>query len=129
MTLVTNELQRVLEHQLQYDGLRSVDIICSYIKTSGVKNLQWFFEELERREVPVRIITTFQLGISHLEAIEQLAELQTTEVCIFSPSRPTFHAKGWLFEYECQDYDTAIVGSANMTGPALTNGIEWNILV
>ncbi len=129
MALVTNELHRVLKNQLQYPGLRSVNIICSYIKKGGVEKLLSFFRELERLNVPVRIITTFQLGISDLEAIKELALLQRTEVYIFSPTRPTFHAKGWLFEYACQDYDTAIVGSANMTDSALTSGIEWNILV
>ena len=51
---------RALEHEIRAEMMSAdrVDILVSFIKWSGLRLLIPAFEELVRRKVPVRIITT-----------------------------------------------------------------------
>ena len=131
-SLTTQRLKDVLGNEIVYKKLLSlerVDLVCAYIKISGFKELKPFFQALATHEppMPVRIFTTSQLGISDPEAIHQLALLPNVEIKVFKASNPTFHAKGWLFVHHGEIPDIAIVGSSNISKPAINTGLEWNI--
>lgn len=106
-----------------------MDIICAYIKSTGVEELKDFFIGLNQRDPPVqiRIFTTSQLNLSEPEAIYQLAILPNAQVKVFTASRPSFHAKGWLFAHVGDVQDVAIIGSSNMSRSAIETGVEWNV--
>lgn len=130
--LITQRLKDVLKRELdpqKLETLERVDLICAYIKTTGLEQLAPFFQHIAEHEppVPVRIFTTSQLSISDPGAIYQLALLPNVEIKVFKASNPTFHAKGWLFVHGGKTPDVAIVGSSNMSSSAIETGLEWNI--
>ncbi|KAK0258505.1 hypothetical protein LTR01_007422 [Friedmanniomyces endolithicus] len=136
LTLISNEndslnLLEKIRARLNDPDLMKVDILISYIMKSGVDSLGVEFEALQERDVTVRIITTCQLGISDFEgAVERLAKLKRFEIKVFTKNYPTFHAKGWRFEHRNDaSRDAIIVGSSNLSKPALKTGREFNIEV
>jgi hypothetical protein len=71
----------------------AVDVLVSFIKYSGLRLLMPGFEDLTRRNVRVRVITTSYMGASDADAIEWLARQPNVEVRVcyhsaFYLSRP-----------------------------------------
>ena len=107
-----------------------VDILCSFIKWSGVGLLQDALREFaERPGARLRVLTTSYLGATDLPAVKALAELPDTEVRVsYDVHRTRLHAKAYLFE-RVTGFSTAYVSSANLSRPALTDGLEWTMKV
>lgn len=106
-----------------------VEILVSFVKWSGLSLLIAAFEELEIREVPVRIITTSYMGASDPHAIEWLAMRRNVSIRIsYDTERTRLHAKAYHFHRK-SGYSTAYIGSANMSRPAMTSGLEWTVKV
>jgi superfamily II DNA or RNA helicase/HKD family nuclease len=107
----------------------SVDILVSFIKWTGLRLLMPAFEDLRDRRVPVRLITTSYMGASDAPAVEWLARLPNVEVCVsYDTERTRLHAKAYHFK-RLSGFSTAYIGSSNMSQPAITSGLEWNLKV
>ena len=131
-TLFTGSPQEPqLVHELQEEmrSADSVDILVSFIKWSGLRLLMSAFEDLNIREVPVRIVTTSYMGASDAPAIEWLARLPNVRVRVsYDTERTRLHAKAYQFG-RLSGFSTAYIGSANMSHAAITSGLEWNLKV
>jgi superfamily II DNA or RNA helicase len=104
-----------------------VDVLVSFIKNSGFRILKSGFDSLRDRNVPVRIITTTYMGASDAEAIQCLAEYPNVELKVsYDTDSTRLHAKAYYF-YRESGYSTSYVGSSNMSNPAMTGGLEWNM--
>lgn len=101
-------------------------ISVAFIKMSGIMPLLQILKELERREIPGRILTTNYLNFNEPKALEKLAELNNVTLKMYDveKARHGFHTKGYIFKNE--EIYRIILGSSNMTSSALTTNKEWN---
>lgn len=120
-----------LDHELVQE-MRSadrVDFLVAFIRWSGLRLLLPALEDAERRGVPVRVITTSYMGASEARAVEKLAGFPNVQIRVsYDTDRTRLHAKAYHFHRE-SGYSTAYIGSANVSSPALTSGLEWNLKV
>lgn len=120
-----------LEHELRMEMMTSdrVDILVSFVKFAGLRLLRPAFENLVERGVAVRIITTSYMGASDPDAIEWLACQPGFSVRVsYDTERTRLHAKAYHF-FRASGFSTAYIGSANMSKPAMTSGLEWTVKV
>lgn len=110
-----------------------VDILVSFITVSGVRKLQDVLQQITamggqgRVGTRLRILTTTYTGATEARALDELARLPGCEVRISLDGRRTrLHAKAWLFQRK-SGFGSAYVGSANLSGAALTGGLEWTV--
>jgi superfamily II DNA or RNA helicase/HKD family nuclease len=104
-----------------------VFMVVSFIQWRGWQRLKSAFHELAAREVPIRLLTTTYIGATDFRAIEEIARLPNVELKIsLDGRRRRLHAKSWLFQ-RSNGFSSIYVGSANLSGPALEDGIEWTV--
>ena len=110
-----------------------VDILVSFITVSGVRKLQDVFQQITamgaqgQTATRLRILTTTYTGATEAKALDELARLPGCEVRVSLDGRRTrLHAKAWIFQRQ-SGFGSAYVGSANLSGAALTGGLEWTV--
>ncbi|GHG57431.1 helicase [Sinomonas cellulolyticus] len=118
---LAHELRRELE------SADSVDLICAFIKWRGLRLLESELSALKERGIKIRVITTTYMGATERQAIDELVRRYGAEVRInYETNATRLHAKAWLFRRR-SGFDTAYVGSSNLSQPALLDGLEWNV--
>jgi superfamily II DNA or RNA helicase/HKD family nuclease len=104
-----------------------VDLLCAFIRWHGVRVLEQQLDVLRSRGVPFRVITTTYVGATEQRAVDALVRRFGAQVKISYETRTTrLHAKAWLF-HRATGFDTAFVGSSNLSRSALVDGLEWNV--
>lgn len=101
-------------------------ISVAFITKSGITPLLQTLKELERKEIPGKILTTDYLMFSEPAALEKLASFRNIEVKMFKTDRESggFHTKGYIFQRD--GIFRIIIGSSNLTLNAMTKNREWN---
>ncbi|MEV6109126.1 DUF3427 domain-containing protein [Streptomyces sp. NPDC051940] len=104
-----------------------VDLLCAFVKWTGLRVLEQRLKQSRERGVALRVITTTYLGATEQGALDRLVRDFGAEVKVNYELRSTrLHAKAWLFRRR-SGYDTAYVGSSNLSRAALLDGLEWNV--
>ncbi|MCX5200962.1 DUF3427 domain-containing protein [Streptomyces sp. NBC_00237] len=104
-----------------------VDLLCAFVKWHGLRVLEQSLKSARERGIPIRVITTTYIGATERRALDRLVQEFGAEVKINYELRSTrLHAKAWLFRRN-SGYDTAYVGSSNLSKAALLEGLEWNV--
>ncbi|MEV6551542.1 DUF3427 domain-containing protein [Streptomyces sp. NPDC051597] len=104
-----------------------VDLLCAFVKWYGLRVLEGSLRAAKERGVPIRVITTTYMGATDRHALDRLVREFGAEVRINYEIRSTrLHAKAWLFRRNT-GFDTAYVGSSNLSKAALLDGLEWNV--
>ncbi|MFE7116532.1 DUF3427 domain-containing protein [Streptomyces sp. NPDC057654] len=104
-----------------------VDLLCAFVKWHGLRILEDSLKAARSRGVSIRVITTTYIGATERSALDRLVNEFNAEVKINYELRSTrLHAKAWLFRRN-SGYDTAYVGSSNLSRAALLDGLEWNV--
>ncbi len=112
-----------------------IDMVVSFIKHTGLRlicdNLKEF---VQRPGTRLRVITTTYMGATDPKAVEQLMKLQAVghgnvEIkASYNNKQERLHAKAYIFGRK-NGFDTAYIGSSNLSHSALTKGLEWNMRV
>jgi superfamily II DNA or RNA helicase len=107
-----------------------VDILCSFIKWSGIRILEDALRAFaERPGTRLRVITTSYLGATDLKAVELLLSLPRAQVRVsYDTHRTRLHAKAYLL-HRSTGFGCAYIGSANLSHAALTEGLEWTVKI
>ncbi len=128
--LLTNnrdEPNLAAELRTEIESANTVDLLCAFVRWTGLRLLEPALEQLRERGVKFRVITTTYMGATERRAIDELVRRYDAEVKISYETQATrLHAKAWLFRRNT-GFDTAYVGSSNLSQAALLDGLEWNV--
>ncbi|MGC4999245.1 DUF3427 domain-containing protein [Streptomyces sp. DT195] len=104
-----------------------IDLLCAFVKWYGIRVLEDSLRAAKERGVPIRVITTTYMGATDRHALDRLVRDFGATVKVNYEIRSTrLHAKAWLFRRNT-GFDTAYVGSSNLSRAALLDGLEWNV--
>lgn len=104
-----------------------VELLCAFIKWHGLRTLEQPLAQLRERGIPLRVITSTYLGSTERKALDRLVDEFGAEVKIsYETQRTRLHAKAWRFVRNT-GFDTAYVGSSNLSRVAMLDGLEWNV--
>lgn len=110
-----------------------IDFVVSFIKFEGLRLIYQSLKDfLGRPGTQLRILTTTYMGATDPKAVRKLYELKdygNVEIrASFNNNQERLHAKAYIF-YRNSGFDTAYIGSSNLSRSALTKGLEWNMRV
>jgi superfamily II DNA or RNA helicase/HKD family nuclease len=112
--------------QAEVPSADRIDLLCAFIKWSGLRLLQPVLKQYLAAGRPLRVLTTVYLGATDRRALDWLVE-HKAQVRVSTDTRRTrLHAKAWLF-HRASGSSTAYIGSSNLSAPALLDGLEWNV--
>ena len=127
LTNASSDLNMASEIKREIETADSVDLLCAFIKNSGIAVIRNQLEYLRDHNIPLRVITSTYCGASDIQAINRLVDEFGAQVKVGYESRDTrLHAKAWLFRRD-SGFDTAYIGSSNLSNSALIDGVEWNV--
>ncbi|TNB74183.1 DUF3427 domain-containing protein [Arthrobacter sp. BB-1] len=128
--LLTNskdEPNLAAELRAEMESANTVDLLCAFVRWTGLRLLEPALKQLKERGAKLRLITTTYMGATERRAIDELVKRYGAEVKISYETQATrLHAKAWLFRRNT-GFDTAYVGSSNLSQAALLDGLEWNV--
>lgn len=115
------------ELSAELDSADHVDLLCAFVKWSGLRLLEPALQRLAERQGRLRVVTTTYIGATEREALDRLVRDLRAEVRInYATTSTRLHAKAWLFD-RATGFSTAYIGSSNLSRAALLDGLEWNV--
>lgn len=121
----------ITKFNMEMFDLSGVDIIVSFIKKSGYDKLEPFLKSVLNKNIPIRVLTSTYMSITDPIALSKLLDLLGEgNVKLYNGGAPSFHPKAYFFKNGKNiEKSYILIGSSNISEPALTNGIEWNYQV
>ena len=122
------------EVQKEIASADRIDLLCSFLKWSGLRLVEDALKELlERRpgrdaqgRAALRVLTTAYMMATERKALDALVAMGADVRVSYDTARTRLHAKAWLF-HRASGFSTAAVGSSNLSAAAMLDGLEWNV--
>lgn len=106
-----------------------VDLLLAFVKWTGLRVLEKELSALREHGVRLRVLTTTYIGATERRALDRLVSDFGAEVKVnYETKRTRLHAKAWIF-HRNTGFDTAFIGSSNLSTAALLEGLEWNVRI
>jgi len=103
-----------------------VDVLIAFVKWTGLRVIRESLQSARNRDVPIRLITTTYIGATERKALDELARMGVQIKVSYDTRATRLHAKAWVLHRD-SGYTTAFLGSSNLSGQALVDGVEWNV--
>ncbi len=103
-----------------------VDLLCSFLKWSGLRVVEAELRDLRARGAMLRVLTTAYMMATERRALDALVDMGAEVKVSYDAERTRLHAKAWLFHRE-SGFSTGYVGSSNLSHAAMLDGTEWNV--
>ena len=129
--LIAGGEDELLPHLLAHlDAAASADFAVAFVLESGVALIEEHLADLLNRGGRLRFITGDYLGVTEPHALVRLLDLKEryqaqAQLRVFEAGKGTFHLKSYVF-HGGPSGGVALVGSSNLSRPALREGLEWN---
>ena len=120
------ELQIGTQVSLEILSADRIDLLCAFVRWAGVRLIRRELAAFLLAGKEMRVIASVYTGSTEKRAIDDLVGLGAQVRISYDTTQTRLHAKSWLFERASQ-FNTAYVGSSNLTQSALVDGLEWNV--
>ena len=120
------ELQIGTQVSLEIMSADRIDLLCAFVRWAGVRLIRRELAAFLLSGRQMRVIASVYTGSTEKRAIDDLVGLGAQVRISYDTTQTRLHAKSWLFE-RASEFDTAYVGSSNLTQSALVDGLEWNV--
>lgn len=127
-TGAVHEPQMFSELKKEIASADRIDMLVSFVKWSGLRLIIDDLQHFAERGGRLRVITTTYMGCNGREGGGGASQaLQSRKSCVsYDTERTRLHAKAYMF-YRETGFTTAYVGSSNLSNPAMSSGLEWNV--
>lgn len=131
--MVNNAITSNLKDKFTIDlcNIEQIDIMVSFIMKSGYDEIEDFLNKAINQGIKIRILTSTYMSITDPIALSKLLNILPNGcIKLYNGNAPSFHPKAYFFKSRLGNkHSYILVGSSNLSKPALTNGIEWNYQV
>ncbi len=103
-----------------------IDLLCAFVRHSGLRLFRSELEERVRKGAELRVIASVYTGSTERRALDTLVDLGARVKVSYEVAQTRLHAKAWLFRRD-SGLNTAYIGSSNLTHTAQVDGLEWNV--
>lgn len=112
----------------EIESADSIDLVMAFVRRSGLLPLVAALRAHRDGGRRLRVLTTTYTGSTEAKALDLLTQLGAEVRVSYDVTTTRLHAKAWLFHRRTA-FDTAYVGSSNLTHAAQAPGMEWNVRV
>lgn len=120
------DLQIGTQVALEIESANRIDLLCAFVRFAGLRLIRPELANFLLRGGQMRVIASVYTGSTDKRALDELVGLGARVKVSYDTAQTRLHAKAWLFQRD-SGFDTAYVGSSNLTHSALLDGLEWNV--
>ena len=128
--LLTNahgEPSLAAELKAEIESADRIDLLCAFVMWRGLRLLEPNSRARERRCATASGDHDIHRRHREGSALDRLSATSAPKCGLqYDAARTRLHAKAWLFRRNT-GFDTAYVGSSNLSTSALLDGVEWNV--